>query len=210
MEKPILFSNPMIEAILDGRKTMTRRVMKPQPEKTGSGWMYNGGYFVSDEDMQSHLFHEVYGGKGCPYGNVYGDGTADRLWVRESWNAQTQNGKWWHEVPRADRPLLNWAWTNPVRPAYDATPPRWLPSIHMPRTACRIELEIVNIRVERLHSITWKDIAAEGCPSEHHMANCGFMTDAMFGWWEHLWKSINGEDSWSANPWLWVIEFRVD
>jgi len=202
-EKPILFSGEMVRAILEGRKTQTRRVMKVQPEKQGGGWMYDGQYFVSDEDMQSHLFHNVYGDKGSPYGASYADGTADRLWVRETWNAQNPGRQWWHEVAPGNRILHNWAWTNPIRPAFDAIPDRWLPSIHMPRAASRITLEIVNVRVERIQHITCADAGAEGVNGD---------SDAeVYVNFQDLWDHINTPRGygWDVNPWVWVIEFKV-
>lgn len=212
-DKPILFSGEMVRAILEGRKTQTRRVFQNQPCSDFSPiaveWY---APLVTNRNGEEEPGPEIFGvysddeGYRCPYGAI-----GDRLWVRESWNAQTQSGKWWHEVKREDRDLMNWAWTNPIKPAYDAVPPRWLPSIHMPREASRITLGIVNVRVERVRDITWQDIAAEGCPPEHHMNNCGGMTHAMFGWFEHLWEEINGPRGygWNVNPWVWVVEFEV-
>lgn len=215
-EKPILFSGEMVRAILEGRKTQTRRVSKDQGEGVffeyvennptypeywnGKGSMPYTGWVVKYPNLG------IYLPRLCPYGKV-----GDRLWVRETWNAMNGHGQWWHDVKasKAARQLYNWAWTNPVQPALQEIPPRWLPSIHMPRAASRITLEIVNVRVERLQNITCHDIAKEGCPLEHHMDNNSGMTDAMFAWWEHLWKKINGQDSWNSNPWLWVIEFKV-
>jgi hypothetical protein len=94
-ERPILFSTEMVKAILreDSPKTMTRRIIKPQPEWCGSYWLYQDEVFMTDEAMQSHLFHNVYGDKGTPYGAVYADGTADRMWVKETWQAYTPGGR---------------------------------------------------------------------------------------------------------------------
>lgn len=171
---PILFSPSMVEAILDGRKTQTRRVVKGNP---------NGKIPFTDE-------------LPCPYGVI-----GDTLWVRETWQAQTQSGKWWHEVPRSHRPLLNWAWTNPVQPAYDATPSRWLPGIHMPRQACRIELKITRLRIEKLHFISPFDVEAEGVTDGERVFD-GFAT---------LWDKINAKRGygWNTNPLVWVIEFEA-
>ena len=206
-EKPILFSAPMVQAILDGRKTMTRRVIKLRdgslPDEydipTDEDRKPVGGY-VMDFSKTYPRWQKLH----CPYGKP-----GDRLWVRETWNAQTQSGKWWHEIKREDRALLNWAWTNPVQPAFQELPSRWLPSIHMPKAASRIQLEIVRVGIEQLQDISAIDIAKEGCPAEYHMDNNSGMTDAMHGWFENLWKNINGEESWDWNPWLWVVEFKV-
>lgn len=83
-ERPILMSTPMVRAVLDGRKSQTRRVIKPQPEWNGEVWAYDGLSFISDEQMADHLFHEVYGANGTPYGSVWGDDQGDGLWVRET------------------------------------------------------------------------------------------------------------------------------
>lgn len=167
---PILFSGEMVEAILSGRKTQTRRIVTGNP---------NGKIPFTDE-------------LPCRYGL-----TGDTLWVREKWNAQTQSGKWWHEVKCEDRPLLNWAWTNPVRPAYEETPSRWLPSIHMPREACRLELKTTRLKIEKLQFITPTDAKAEGFDSVLRFCQ--------------LWDKLNEERGygWDKNPLVWVIEFEV-
>ncbi len=174
-EHPILFSEKMVRAILAGKKSQTRRIVKQDPK---------GKIPFTDE-------------LPCPYGH-----TGDFLWVRESWQAQNTSGLWWHEVPRNDRPLWNWAFTNPVEPAYEATPPRWIPSIHMPRMACRIELEITQLRIERLNNISESDAIAEGCTGEN------FDTPVSDFIW--LWDSINAERgySWESNPFVWVVSFQ--
>lgn len=156
--KPILFNAAMVKAIMDGRKTQTRRVMNPQPVLDGAAWWYKDEPFIGEDALRSHLLHDVYGNDGSPYGSVYADGTADHLWVRETFQAQNLAGQWWHEVPRDERELHNWAWTNPVMPAYDAVPPRWLPSIHMPKIASRILLEVTAVRVERVQDISGDDV----------------------------------------------------
>ncbi len=172
---PILFSSPMVQAILDGRKTQTRRVVKGSPD---------GKVPFTDE-------------LPCPYGL-----TGDTLWVRETWQAQTQGGQWWHEVKRDDRPLLNWAWTNPVQPAYEAMPPRWLPGIHMPKVACRIELKITRLRIEKLHCISNSDAKSEGVEFQFREYRNSFM---------ELWDEINFKRGygWNTNPLVWVVEFEA-
>lgn len=207
--KPILFGAEMVRALIDGRKTQTRRVMKLQPEAFGStGWLYGGGYYADDSQMQSHLFHDVYGEKGSPYGSVYTDGTVDVLWVRETWQAQCQDGRWWHEVPKDERDLHNWAFTNPVAPAFEATPPKWMPSIFMPKMATRLILEVTSIHVERVQDIDVDDIVAEGAfPPDKNIGLGGQF--AVEAWWD-LWDAINAKRgySWSSNPWVWVVGFK--
>ena len=217
-EKPILFSTEMVKAILDGRKTQTRRVMKPQPEPFPPGWFYNGEYYADDSQMQSHLFHDVYGDKGSPYGSVYANGDTDMLWVRETWQAQNTNGQWWHEVPKEERDLHNWAFLDKATPDSDLpVPPKWIPSIFMPRWASRITLQVTAIRVERVQDISKRDAMREGIvwseafPEGYHVPGiklCSMSAELMF---MKLWDSINVKRgySWNSNPWVWVIEFKV-
>jgi hypothetical protein len=139
--------------------------------------------------------------------------------------------KWWHEWPANDRSSMNWAWTNPVHPAYDQTPPRWLPAIHMPRMACRITLEVARVRVERVQDIGDTDAIAEGMTpnwsgdlagwdaNEHgylppHLHSSDDDVDATHytareayaAYWDHL--NAKRGYGWDANPWVWVIEFK--
>ena len=195
-ERPILFGSPMVKAILDGRKTQTRRVVfKDDCQECHQPWWCAGKHWQDGDE----LLH-------CPYGQA-----GDRLWVRETWQAQNLDRQWWHEVKREDRTSMNWAWTNPVERAYLPMPPRWLPAIHMPRMACRITLEIVKVRAERLQDISGEDCVAEGIdclyepdtnvPADHY-------TRQTFA---QLWNSINTSRGygWDINPWVWVIEFKL-
>ena len=217
-EKPIIFNSNMVAAIMDGRKTQTRRVMKKQPVLDNNIWWYGDEPFIGDDVMIDHLFQNVvYGNGGSPYGSVYADGTADRMWVRENFQAQSLAGKWWSEVPRDDREWQNWAWTNPVRPAYEATPPRWLPSIHMPKNACRIYLDITDVRVERVQDMSKADAIAEGI-DQLSVEQAGSNWELPDGSWTReplvafasLWDSINAKRgfSWESNPFVWVVEFK--
>lgn len=206
-ERPILFSGPMVRAILAGNKTQTRRVVKPQP---AGAWAAPGK-------------------TSCPYGQP-----GDRLWVRESTHR---------------RPMLNLLTGEPLADKYDGgaytadgadvlTPEgfdlAWwysrksCPSIHMPRFACRLVLEVTGVRVERLQTITLDDLCEEGIselledpdsipgrafshaehaaiggvPMKHIPEKYGFAA---------LWDSLNGAGAWDANPWVWVVEFcRAD
>ena len=199
-ERPILFSAPMVRAILDGRKTQTRRVVKPQPEpiphdvwqsrRYDNGWWWScaaAKTMVAMFDMPSF----------CPYGTPL-----DYLWLRETW---FDNGSSWDGC--ADK--------TPSRCVYrangefveqfpeDHLEARWTPSIHMPRWASRITLEITGVRVERLNAISEADAIAEGCQCAGVPAS---LTNV--GAFAKLWESINGPGSWDANPWVWVVEFR--
>lgn len=166
-ERPIIFSGAMVRAIMDGRKTQTRRVIR-------------------------HA--------NCPYGSV-----GDVLYVREKWQALNQNGQWWHEVPRHERDQHFWEFTNPVAPAISAMPPRWLPSIHMPRDAYRISLGILSIRRERLQSISEADARAEGVRASDFEAASSIEAFRL------LWDEINGVRGfdWESNPLVWVVCFRM-
>jgi hypothetical protein len=189
--RPILFSAPMVNAILGGRKKMTRRLVK-LPEKDGSG---SNRYVFSDKAGKDRLID-------CPYGRP-----GDRLIVRETWAAPHQYD---HLPPR----LI----PHEARIHYAATEHlgglRGRPSIHMPHWCSRITLEVVSVRVERLNDISAEDARAEGCEHPLKMApidlviHAGdYVADERTSF-AILWKSINGADSWSANPWVWVVEFK--
>lgn len=208
-ERGMIFNAEMVRAILDGRKTQTRRIMKVQPKPSKSR---PGDFWFSSKKLESmvhvsdlapgnspiadyHLFIQEH---CCPFGAV-----GDRIWVRETWARYNidQNS---HDI------------------AYRATTPadwpeegRWRPSIHMPRWASRILLEITDVRVERLNAISEEDARAEGvidggCLNCGEPEPCGCAnpepdaTDAF----AYLWQSIYGQESWNANPWVWVIEFK--
>lgn len=219
-ERPILFSADMVRAILDGRKTQTRRVVKPQPTSPPvmARWMSANpsldGELIPfidrahciwpseniDEQTQSCPDHYAV----CPYGMP-----GDRLWVREAFG------------DRADYAAIGKAMTNRFYYAADGKKSGWKykPSIHMPRRASRITLEIEDVRVERLQDISEVDARAEGITVMP-------LQDASdpSAWWESapgknqgrspeaaykaLWESINGPDSWAANQWVWAITFK--
>lgn len=185
-ERPILFSGSMVREILEGKKTQTRRVVKGVALDWLQPNMFTPEYVALPENLLS------------PYGYV-----GDVLWVRESWQAQNTGGLWWHEVPRNERSLWNWAFTNPIEPAYEETPPRWMPSIHMPRGASRITLEVTRLHIERLQEITHDDAVAEGFYEKPNKAfgRLGFSI---------LWDEINAKRgySWESNPFVWVVSFK--
>ena len=188
-ERPILFSAPMVRAILNGRKTQTRRVIKPQPEIAYVE--RNGGWLEKKTSTSGNVFLSTSGGEGktehgwlkCPYGQA-----GDRLWVRETFSVcEMDDGSQY---------------------AYRATGDKigclkWKPSIFMPRLARRITLEVTSVRVERLQDISDADALAEGVDQTNTSIG-GYATERC----KQLWKSINGPESWSANPWVWVIEFK--
>lgn len=191
-EHPILFSGPMIRAILEGRKTQTRRVIKPQPIAIVDGVprMNHKSKTVPGYSIPVH--EDIK----CPYGTI-----GDRLWVRENW---------W-KIPMASLDdMRNGADTWP-RVSYPATDdePQYIewgwkkkPSIHMPRWASRITLEITDIRVQKLQEITEEDIKAEGF---HNLTDIGWRYCFGSGW-----NHINEKRgySWQSNPWVWAISFK--
>lgn len=198
-ERPILFSGPMVRAILNGTKTVTRRVVKPQRHPFGR-------MLTADE-----VAGEAIGGTCavlCPYGQP-----GDQLWVREAWAADAQvNGVAPRELSEGE-PILYPA-DGAIRQTGCAMikPGKTRPSIHMPRTASRILLEITAVRVERLQEISEEQAIAEGV---HRDLRMWFATDEggpAFTWpqhaFEHLWRKINGAECWDANPWVWVVEFK--
>lgn len=199
---PILFSGQMVEAIFARRKTQTRRlagleVINQEPERyeyIGTGGGYDAPFFAfRDKKSDAQVIVKSrYGGEG------------HMLWVREKWQAQNLNGKWWHEIKREERSLHNWAFTNPIRPAYETVPPRWLPGIHMPTMACRLWLSVKGVRAERLQDIQLRDMEAEGflplVPTESLEA---------LRLWIRLWNSINKGMPWDLNPWVIVVGFSV-
>ncbi len=191
-ERPILFSGPMVRAILEGRKTQTRRVIKPAP----------GDHPDDEGDV---LYR-------CPYG-IPGDG----LWVREKAKLRAVCGGVWVDLLfAADEKPVEFQQKN-SKP-FRAT--SWTPSIHMPRWASRISLEVLKIRVERVQDISEADAVAEGAmavdsetmqTAARAAAAEGQITSVgprdYFRW---LWESINAARGfgWKKNPWVWVIDFR--
>lgn len=236
-ERGMIFNAEMVRAILDGRKTQTRRIMKPQPEPCPRG----GHWWPSNVfKTMLHVESEMQNGEGgwsglvgdaCPFGDV-----GDRVWVRETWGVVSheldEDGRiqpWTpdrpataiHEMPFGNGYYSghaiyaadgNFTWGDDD--GYEDGRSCWKPSIHMPRWASRILLEITDVRVERLNDISEEDAAAEGVDQ----LRGGFWKHYQPGWTQHqlsargsfvtLWKSIYGEESWAANPWVWVIEFK--
>lgn len=207
-ERPILFSAPMVRALLSGAKTQTRRLVKHPNVVDVDAWADAGGGLW---EMGVHEAGSTAGmGKlRCPYG-----APGDRLWVRETWTevvplsgGRLQPGD--HPASRSDgSPTQIWyradGGISPVDRLFDDGP-RWKPSIHMPRWASRIDLEVTAVRVERLQDISPEDAMAEGvrCDCMHPVPMCKGNIDAF----RDLWESINGAESWASNPWVWVISF---
>lgn len=258
---PILFSTEMVKAILEGRKSQTRRVVKMRD-----------GSLMEDEDLSKHMdgsFDKVmdftktfpfYQKLKCPYGEV-----GDVLWVRENWqlagwdfedgfmSIRYEDGK--EEECDVFDPTEDSMWLlNQVlnletkgiikqdpedeeRLVFTGKKQPFKPSIHMPKAACRIFLQIKNIRVERIHDITTDDVRSEGVkypvidngdgsatpvfnisekftaldfmPENYKQLNKDELSDALlYAHFALLWSSINGLESWNSNPWVWAIEFE--
>ncbi len=202
-ERPILFSGAMVRAILEGRKTVTRRAMRIQPVLKGHFWeVYGAGWSDGMDYVPCVYGHSL--AVACPYGQV-----GERLWVRESF-ADLQGTGIEHR-PDPAGPLQRYAFAADSPPGSASDEARkdfgikWKPSIHMPRAVCRILLEITGLRVERLQVITTEQLIAEGLQTRlrEHDAECDLQHQ-----WKELWVSLNGQESWDANPWVWAVEFK--
>lgn len=224
-ERPILFSAPMVRAILEGRKTQTRRVLKVQPvvrpDLSPSGllaWMLSvGSYVFGNKPMPEFV-------KRCPYGHP-----GDRMWVREAFRTEES----YDHIKPSDIPVASAGHTLAVPFWYAADlsgadfqhmppglrPGKYRPGMFMPRAASRILLEITAVRVERLWDISEADAMAEGIYSKVSGGIATLSTDQrehiLLGLpgehrmvYRELWESINGTGSWKSNPWVWVVEFK--
>jgi len=223
-ERPILFSGAMVRAILDGRKTQTRRVVKLPHNNPLGVWEpttmggENGGRTAAGETvpLQGAIWHTRTGDCLCsPHGQP-----GDRLWVRETWQHSNHPfGPYdddcavFHRADYLDDPL-----GPDLEHSPDGIRRQWRPSIHMPRSACRLELEVTGVRVERLNDCSEADAKAEGI-TPHEVRQfwlIGASSDqraamhkqAAVEPFRELWNSINGAGAWKANPWVWVVEFR--
>ncbi|EMF20553.1 hypothetical protein [Citrobacter freundii] len=232
-ERGMIFNGEMVRAILDGRKTQTRRIMKVQPSD-GFHPTHNG----YDLDLNAHWYtpgvvdkngylqpakKDVFGvadeneGYTCPFGAV-----GDRIWVRETYQGPLFDYEhmesYLEDSSKFEKPefCVYRADGNPAPEFYDADDNLhcgWRPSIHMPRWASRLTLEITGVRVERLNSISQEDAQAEGMEltgwrPTYSDPDSGGEVWTPYDNFAQLWESIYGEESWKANPWVWVIEFK--
>ena len=189
--RPILFSGAMVRALLDGSKTQTRRALKVRCQEIGE--RDDGSLWPWSENPDTAADHW----HACPYGQP-----GDRLWVRETFCDLGDGEIEYRADGECDANVV----------------PRWTPSIHMPRAASRILLEIVSVRVERLQDISAADAKAEGVrPDEVRQISCfglgqkdrdALRKEAAVRPYSVLWESINGAGSWQTNPWVWVVEFK--
>jgi len=220
-EHPILMSAPMVRAILDGTKTQTRRAVKVQPpDALNDGrWYadrYNNGpqwcwWGKRGTDVEHKCAHHI--GQTCPFGVV-----GDRLWVRETWAPDPR-------APEVDGCAVYRATDEVTINAHGARVDRWRPSIHMPRWASRITLEVTEVRVQRLGDISEDDALAEGirkvtkdgnvmkycvydASNDHSSTPWSEMRRSPQLAYMRLWDSINGEGASEVNPWVWAISFK--
>lgn len=216
-ERPIIFSAPMVRALLAGRKTQTRRVLKPQPNRLNGGKPLNDGYgnYSVADGWRPYRFRK-----------------GDRLWVRETWTPETDRGIG-YPPPHDDGRPIRWDkdeedvryWTQPHYRATDPEPDlvyadsdgptcRWRPSIHMPRWASRLTLVVTNVRAQRLQDISDDDAIAEGVEPWGSGTAFVQLEDAQTystvrGCFAALWDSIHGPEAWAANPWVVAISFTL-
>lgn len=200
----MIFNGEMVRAILDGRKTQTRRPVKLPVHDKNLGCELAGNELAGELSAGNYL-NSAFGKPG------------DRIWVRETFRVHSRatdvatlvykasvRNSWTEQTHRVPVSVCN-------KPA---TPEKWTPSLHMPRWASRILLEITDVRVERLREISQADAEAEGVGK----LKKSFWKNYQPGWTEFqltargsfatLWKSIYGDESWYADPWVWVIEFK--
>jgi len=215
-ERPILFSGPMVQALLSGRKTQTRRLIKPQPLCNGRQPLvsFNQGraeysFGPADRNAQGLRWRR------CPHGQP-----GDRLWVKETWRPRGSLHPWDLDVTYAadgavrtikDGDFGERDWTMPKAAATGNVSP-----LFMPRWASRLTLEITDVRPERLNDIRDEDAEAEGIrdPSLGDTVWAGFMGIARDRCpsktaFALLWMVLHGSDSWRVNPWVWAITFRL-
>ncbi|HCD6704734.1 TPA: hypothetical protein ACNIFQ_001247 [Klebsiella pneumoniae] len=207
-ERGMIFNGEMVRALLSGRKTQTRRPIKwKQTRFTEIGEREDGSKWPWSEDAE----HACDFWHPCPFGAV-----GDRIWVRETF-AALEPGSYEQVKPQEGHCQdLRYAATDRLAKSdADIRGYKWVPSIHMPRWASRILLEITDVRVERLNAISEEDARAEGI-IDGGCLNCGKpepcgcanpepdATDAF----AYLWQSIYGQENWNANPWVWVISFK--
>lgn len=235
-ERPILFSGPMVRAILAGKKTQTRRPLKPQPPSVDAVQRLAGdGYHLFQPVREDLAYWGVAGpvwavreeagvaSWRCPYG-----APGDRLWVRETWQqmptgpcraGEATGRPNWPGV--GERPHVPSRWNPECSIVYRADgeiPDRWRPGIHMPRWASRLSLEVTGVRVERLDAITEEDARAEGMAFDgrwwlggtHHIKGTprclATAREALLDRWDGMYGG--GDYERDANPWVWVVEFR--
>lgn len=187
-DRPIIFTSESVRAILEGRKTQTRRIVKPQPPAGSVSPHYENGWWMWRKWTPEGRAHGInstrHGDQRSPYGE---DG--DRLWVRETWQHDAlHDDKIYYRADRFAETVFD----------------KWRSSMMMPRSASRIMLEVINVRIERLQDISDNDARDEGVSPKHYNSRADHR-DAYID----LWESINAKRApWASNPWVWVINFK--
>lgn len=218
-DRPIIFSAPMVLAILAGRKSQTRRVLEPQPEH------------LQVYDWKGNRLHDSEYRHWCWKGHVGADNwddittqlrpalpyaVGDRLWVREAWAPVNNDGDRWIDyraTPRLPGSVKRAAgWDNAPD---DPEALRWRSPIHMPRSASRFTLTVTDVRVQRLQDISAADSIAEGvecdtCRAMNHSACNGRGCFASLAEYRALWTRLHGPNSWDANPWVTATTFTAE
>ena len=188
IQRPIIFSTPMVQAILTGSKTQTRRIVKPQPSDYGLEFVETKEGFSAWVDQGLTLDEGSH--RICPYGIP-----GDLLWVKETW-ALLDDGDYAKKSTWPDAAHL------------DDDTPKWKPPIFMPKDICRIFLEVTDIRVERLMDITEQDAKAEGAPLDRSMGYGRLGMQSYREGFINIWLDIYDGKSLKLNPWAWAIEFK--
>ncbi|MGP8871044.1 morphogenetic protein [Klebsiella pneumoniae] len=205
-ERGMIFNSEMVRAILDGRKTQTRRIMAPQPADDIERGIFPNPEAIGWKSSLRHK-HGSTTAHFCPYGKP-----GDRIWVRETFQGPLFDYDLMDSYCKDPTPFekpefcVYKADGVPAPEFYDADDELhccWRPSIHMPRWASRILLEITDVRVERLKSISDGDAIREGCSTADMKSG-----DCVADVFARLWASIYGDESWNSNPWVWVISFK--
>lgn len=212
-DRPIIFSAPMVRALLDGRKTQTRRMLKPLGDNTHLECTGRGDWFWWTPGVdRAHVLQRI------PYA------PGDRLYVREAWRAEAvYDDTRPRDIP-ADACMVRYeadgTWTDNDTMTHAG---RLRPSIFLPRWASRITRTVTEVRVQRLQEISEADVLAEGCPldpfyndttadgSNPHMVKIDTAKwISPCGWYHRLWDSLHGPDAWDANPWVVAVSFTVE
>lgn len=193
-ERPILFSAPMIRALLAGTKTQTRRIVCPQQPKRSTIIPYELELTERDGSITAYTRRQFIESKRNRFG-----GPGDRLWVREAWRTVCSLDEL-PPIQLAESVPIHFESDDSSRGRFREPVGRYRHARFMPRWVSRITLELASVRVERLQEISESDAVAEGVAS-------GSLTSATENF-EHLWSEINGADSWDANPFVWALSFR--
>ncbi|WP_433738960.1 hypothetical protein [Pseudomonas putida] len=209
-ERPILFSAPMVRAILEGRKTVTRRALNARVLRDIGYGVQLGECHELPADGALHPNSIGYYTSFCPYGFP-----GDRLWVRESLGYDCEYGHYFAAGgAHGETVYLCSLFDDDVAEtgySYDGLlPERSVPSIHVHRQYSRVLLEITDVRVERLQDVSEEQATAEGLQAWRVTGDGGYSDDGESArdQFIDLWRDINGASAWAANPWVWVVEFK--